>query len=164
MSLGQSAAARKVYLEGLRAKYEAGNKAALIWAVRFCHSEHIVAPDWVMLAFFKATNRWLTMEVKTLDEAFDLVYPKGKHFNAARKRRAYQLDVYYRVIELHRAGAPLDDDLYERVGREFYIGKTLTKEYYAGGKAVIDAMPRERGPISQLLKPSKKRSRCRSND
>jgi hypothetical protein len=57
-------------LDEFRQRFEQGESAALFAALRFCGNQELVMPEWLVTAFFKATNRWYSLECKTLDEAF----------------------------------------------------------------------------------------------
>jgi hypothetical protein len=125
-----------IALEEYRTGYEAGKKADLLRAIRFCLDQEIIPPDWIVRAFAAATNRWFSLRAKTLDDAFGIKYPKGAHLNASRKRRALTPAVLVAVGNARAEGRPVDDDLFEEIGKSLRppIGKTLVKEYYAATK------------------------------
>lgn len=127
-------------LEEYRTQFESGDKNALIRAIRSCGREQVVMPDWLVNAFFQATNRWYSLEVKTLDEAFGLEWPKGKRFDAARNKRKYSLAAHYRVKELHSMGKAIDEQLFIEVADELGIGKTKVSEYYYAWKNILENM------------------------
>jgi hypothetical protein len=122
------------HLDELRGRFDAGDKAALLSAIGFCFDQQIVAPDWIVAAFFRAMNRWYAMEVKELGEAFGLEWPKGKHPSAAKKMRRLSTAVYLKVHEAQHAGRALDDDLFAEIGEQLGLGKTLVKDYYKRGR------------------------------
>lgn len=73
------------YLERLKDRYEeSGSGYFLFHALMFCASRHVLIPDWADRALHKHFGRWTAHEVRTLDEAFNLRYRKGKHLRAAR--------------------------------------------------------------------------------
>lgn len=124
------------YLEDCREKHEAGDGYAALRAVCLCGKVRLVMPEWVVDAFHKATNMLRRLEVKTLDEAFGVTFPKGKHINALRKFERFGFAVHHRVQEEPRNGRPIDDGLFEKVGNELGLGKTQTSDYYAIRKIV----------------------------
>jgi hypothetical protein len=135
-------------LEEMRLYFEAGDKYALLRAIRFCLNQKIVAPAWIVTAFFRATNKWYQMDVKTLDAALGVEWPKGKSMAAAKKRRKLQNAVYCAVSETRQRDPdrPIDDLLFEDVGKQFSVGKTLAKDYYRSARefwerpTVLDAL------------------------
>ena len=110
--------------------FTAGDKQALLDAIGRCALQEITMPDWVVTGFLNAYRSFTHHRVKTLGDAFGVSQPKGKHLNAARKKREKAAVVWSRVNELSKRGAPIDDSLFEAVGRELSIGKTLVSEYY----------------------------------
>jgi hypothetical protein len=124
------------YLEGLHTNFNAGDKNALFQAIRECGRQNIPMPEWTVNAFFAATNRWYRMDVKTLDDAFGIEWPKGKRFDAAKRNQNLSYAVYRRCFELSNPELPpetrrrRDNQLFEDVGKEFGIGKTLASRYF----------------------------------
>lgn len=116
-------------MQEYRQHFEAGDKNALLQAIRFCFAQEIVAPEWVVNAFFRATNRWYSMDCKELGEAFDLAWPKGANLNALKKRRRLKFHVLNEVNAARNGGRPVDDELFEEIGKRHGLGKTLVKEY-----------------------------------
>jgi hypothetical protein len=131
--------------EDLRKRFENGDKNALIQAIRFFFNEKIVAPEWVVDAFFEAMNKWLSMEVKELGAAFGLTWPKGRSVAAAKKQRKVMFAVYLSIIKASENRA-IDDGLFEEIGKRFSLGKTLVKKYYALAKKTlpIESQKRQR--------------------
>jgi hypothetical protein len=123
-----------IHLNELEANFLDGDNNALILAIRHCGNEKLVMPEWVVDGFFKATNDFYKLKVKSLGEAFGMYWPKGKQFPAARKAREIGFSVYSRVRELSQS-MPIDEGLFEVVGEEFNIGKTKASEYYYSKKA-----------------------------
>lgn len=130
MRLELSPGFEDVVLNGFRQNFERGNKDALIQAIRFCFDQELVAPKWVVSAFFSATNRWYQLETKELGAALGLAWPKGKNLSAARKRRRLTCAVLIEIIKATESGHAIDDELFASVGKKFNIGKTLAKQYY----------------------------------
>jgi hypothetical protein len=127
-------------LEELRLRFEAGDGNALIRAIRLTFNQERPAPEWVVAAFFRATNRWYAMQVKSLDEALGVGWQKGKNLSAAKKRRALRFAVYNELRRTVHANPerPIDDELFEKIGGRLGIGKTLVKDYYRSARDLIE--------------------------
>ena len=128
----------QIYLEALRIEFTAGKKDSLFEAIRFCGNEQVIMPEWVVDAFFAATNDWYRLDAKTLDDAFGCPWPKGKHINAAKKRRDKAPLVYCMVKEAKDNGIPVDISLFEEIAAELGINKTDAIDYYTGYKKKIE--------------------------
>jgi len=126
-------------MEELHLRFEAGNKNALIQAIRRCGQQQMVMPEWVVDAFFRATNKWYQMDIKSLDKAIGVAWPKGKSIAAAKKRRRLQFAVLNAVSKAKSEGCAVDDQLFEQIGRRLGLGKTLVKEYYKSARALMGA-------------------------
>jgi len=130
-------------LENLRREFEAGDKFRLIAAIAFCARHQLVMPEWVASAFLPGANQWLRHEVKALGDALDVAWSKGMQQPAARQKKELMWSVFNKIEELrctpaNRYGNPLDDGLFEKVGVEFGIKKTVTKEYYSEAKRWLE--------------------------
>lgn len=120
-----------VHLDELKGFYDkTENGYFVLVALSFCIQNGILIPDWAGWAFHKHWYRWIRYEVRTLDEAFNCQWPKGKHLDAARRKRELSLFVHERIKELNRQGQPIDQDLFEQVGKEFEISRERVREYY----------------------------------
>jgi hypothetical protein len=73
-------------LEEERARYNAGDMAALFGALRVCANHDLVMPEWVSRAFIRGYDKVLTCRAGSWDEAFGAPYPKGFHLVGTRKR------------------------------------------------------------------------------
>jgi hypothetical protein len=127
-------------LEELRLLFEAGDGNALIRAIRFTFNQERPAPEWVAAAFFRATNRWYAMQVKSLDEALGVAWPKGKSIAAAKKRRALRFAVYNEIRQTlsMKPETTIDDELFEEIGGRLGIGKTLVKNFYRSARDLVE--------------------------
>jgi hypothetical protein len=137
-------------LRELRIAFEAGDRTALLKAIAHCGRQARVMPEWVVAGYCSAMNQWWSYRVATLDEAFGVSLPKGKHIAALRKRRRLEWRVYSRVMQLQAGGRSLNKALFAEVGAEYAIGKTLAEEYYAHAKESIASAP---AAVGQLLEP-----------
>ncbi len=120
----------ELYLDELHSSYQAGDSFQLLTAMRFCAGNNRRMPRWVVDAFQSATDKWYSMQSKTLDEALGVAWPTGKALQAARKRRREQITVYNKVIELVGAGWSIDDALFTEVGNKFRLSNTEVADYY----------------------------------
>lgn len=134
-----------------KARYEAGDKNALLGAIRICANHDLVMPEWLARAFIRSYDKVLTHRVKSWDEAFGSPLPKGKHLNAARKKRekspAVWLEVRRMVTEEGRA---IDDLLFEDVGKKLGLGKTQASEFYYAHDALWGNLS---APAQVILEP-----------
>src|SRR5690606_15978690 len=121
-------------LEDERKKFEQGDKMALLAAIRTCANHDLPLPRWVSRAFVVAYDRVLHCKVGSWDDAFGRPYPKGSHLSALRKRRLYTMPVRMAVTRASESGRPIDETLFEEIGQQFGLGKTLTMELYYGRK------------------------------
>ena len=88
-------------------------------------------PEWLVDAFYKATNPWYSMDVKTLDEAFGVEWPKRKHF--ADVKRDYQLRfaVFNRVMDARIYDRkPISDATFAEIAPEFHVSGSVVSRYY----------------------------------
>ncbi len=134
MPLGIPDVLMKLYLDELEKEFLAGDKAIIFHAIRFCGNEQIIMPKWVVSAFHSATNDWYSLKAKTLDEAFNCSWPKGKHINAARKKRENAPAVYCEVMDAKRRGIPIDINLFDEIALKLKINKTDAIIYYSEWK------------------------------
>jgi hypothetical protein len=118
-------------LEYRHTEFKGGNHWALLSAIRYCGNEQIVMPEWVVQAFFEATNKLYLLEVKTLDEAFGIEWPyKGKNIDKLRENRRLAATILYRVGEYAGAGWAIDEGTFEMVAGELDCKKTKVGELY----------------------------------
>ena len=102
----------------LRSAYEAGNKNALWKMIVVC-------------ALSKSTDGYVASgELNSWNELFGKPRLKSRNVILARNRR---LEVWERITDLHGRGAPINDDLFDRVGKDLGIGarETVRKLYKA---------------------------------
>lgn len=130
-------------LKRFRVAFEGGDNVALMLAIRTCAIHDLVMPEWVATAYCERVNTILSYRAASWDEVLGRPLPKGSQVNALRKRRELKLAVYFEVRKritptANSKGAPLDEALFEAVGKEFGLGKTLTGEYYYAAKSLIE--------------------------
>lgn len=120
-------------IEALKQDIDAGDGFVVLHCIRLCVTHGLVAPEWLAYAFNRRYYQVSSCRVGTWDEAFGKPYP-GKHLAKLRQRRELKFDVYLRVSESTQA---IDEALFERVGHEFGIGKTLCSELYYEAKKLL---------------------------
>ena len=130
----------------LRAAYRAGEKAAplvMVWR----HGgdpmdDHQKIPIWAVSAISDACIKAFRGEIKSWDEVFGKPIPSGKHQRGVNTE-AQKFDVYIRVMQLKKAGHKINNDLFERVGKELRIGTvgraTTVKKLYSEVKRLLAA-------------------------
>ena len=74
-------------LEQLRARYEQGEKFALMSAIRECANHDLIMPRWVGAGYIKSFDTILNYRSEDWNEVFGRPIPKGKHLAALRKKR-----------------------------------------------------------------------------
>ena len=133
----------EAHLAELHARFRSRDANALFKAIGFCGNQQIAMPEWVVAAYFAAMNRWWSYECATLDAAFGIQWPKGKHLAAARKRRKLEFAVLQGVKDRIREGASITPALFAAVGKThgIGIGKTLAEKYYRHALKMTESMP-----------------------
>jgi len=126
----------EIHLKELRLGYENGDNAKLFSAIGYCGRNKIIMPEWLVQSFHDSWYEWIGYKVKTLDEAFGLEWPKRKSLAAARKKRNKRFEVYNRIKAFHEEGETIDGELFEKVGHDLCLGKTLAAEYYYSVKNI----------------------------
>jgi hypothetical protein len=117
-------------VEQCRERFEAGDPAALLDAVDLCARAAMPMPLWLAEAFCERFNRWERFEAETLDAAFDVERPTGKHLGKRKDRERLRHAVVFEVERRHRDGAKINDMLFEDIGQEFKIGRSKANKIY----------------------------------
>jgi hypothetical protein len=119
-------------LDVFRQCFAAGHKPALMRAINDCAEHGVPLPEWASEAYQKAFNTVQGARVKSWDDVFGRPHPKGAHLAAIRKRQRLWYMVRGAVLEIRREHPEtvIDEALFERVGKQFNIGKTLAAEIY----------------------------------
>ncbi len=125
-------------LDEERARFDAGDKVALLGAIRICANHDLVMPEWVSRGFIRSYDKVVRCSTASWDDAFGLPFPKGAHLSAIRTQRLYPLLVRLEITRAHDGGRgrAIDESLSEDVGRPLGLGKTLVSEYYYGKRRV----------------------------
>ena len=130
-----------------RKEYEAGNQTALLPMILICVQDQKPLPDWAGTAF-EELYHWVIMGgARSWDDAFGSPHPKGRHVNAVRLEKL-KYKVHRRVRDIHdKERVPIDNELFERVGRELGIGgKTAVSELYGKVERMLKGL-REEGHV-----------------
>jgi hypothetical protein len=114
----------------LQVVYEAGDDFALFETISLCAMTDLPLPLWASYAFLRGYRALVQYKVGTWEEAFGPAPAKGKHLHDARQRWELRPRVWESVRRRKTEGQAIDDLLFEDVGSEFGIGKTLTKRLY----------------------------------
>jgi hypothetical protein len=120
--------------------YEGGEKEMLLHALRLsCELKQLAFPNFVAQRVRESLLDWSELEVRTLDEAFNVEKPKNFHLKASRVKESLSPKIYMRVKELHKNGESIDVGMFERVGEEVGLRGTATNDYYYEYKRLIEA-------------------------
>lgn len=124
-------------LERLRdrvtARDEAGNYTdgdAVLEAVMTAAMLGLPMPRWLAGRVAHAISAYQNYDVKTLDEAFGVMRPKGKRLDAEQSERQNAIYVIAEVLRLHASGQPIDAGLFELAGASCGVGKTTAESWF----------------------------------
>lgn len=122
-------------------KYFEQDRYWLMTTIRTCANHDLPLPEWAAIAYIKAYDTVNNARAKSWSVVFGDPYPKGQHLSAIRKRRMFKLAVWYEVQNtlVENPEKPIDEYLFESVGKKFSIGKTLASEYYYAVKKSKDS-------------------------
>jgi hypothetical protein len=107
-----------------------GDRFYVLAAITICFRQQTAVPAWAQEAFMRAFDTVNEAHAASWDEVFGKPHPKGVHIQRHRHWLEYSHQVHARVVELHAAGEPIDEQLFEIVGKEFHVGKTKASQYY----------------------------------
>src|SRR5438876_12302903 len=94
-------------------EYEAGDKAALMRMIVVCAISGWIIPKWAADEIHGAAGFALWGEIKSWDEIF------GKPIRRKRALKWKHVDrVYFEICEAHLKREPIDDELFERIGKK----------------------------------------------
>jgi hypothetical protein len=123
------------YSEENRKSYEAGDKTALLRALVHCALFRRAMPEWASQAFVLIYRAALAGEIRSWDDVFGRPWRQEKSRAQQRgvRTQSWKWEVWKLVQELHEGEGkpPIDDVLFERVGRRLGIGgKSTIKALY----------------------------------
>jgi len=99
-------------------RFDRGDKIAVLDALLIIAATF---PVWLRTAVISALMAYRQCAVRTLDEAFEVERPKGQHHKSARDREVLRPQIIFDVYCRHAKGAPLDQAMFEEVGRNLGI-------------------------------------------
>ena len=117
-------------LERWRLEYEQGYKRALLYSLNFCLMNNVPVPPWIKQGLSKAMDAVHSYEIKSWEDVFGELLPKGKWRATEQRNAKMGWDLFQRVCDLHKAGASIDAGLFEKVGEEFGVSKTVASDLY----------------------------------
>ncbi|MFP3984116.1 MAG: hypothetical protein ACLFV2_10555 [Desulfurivibrionaceae bacterium] len=121
-------------LEELRSLYlETKDGSIILEALYHCCLESLPLPEWCEVGYLAAYRKIRQYSAGSWDEVFGRPHPKGTHLNAKNEKWGNRHKAYLRICEIlhHEPGTPIDQNLFERVGRELGVGgKTKVEEWY----------------------------------
>jgi hypothetical protein len=124
-----------------RSAYEAGEKIAL-WKTIVMSAIHKSAiPDWAASIIDGADGYVISGELNSWNELFGK--PRLQSRSVLRARHLSHA-VYYRIKDLQLRGTPINNDLFDRVGKELGIGARETvRKLYKAAKEEFDQARRK---------------------
>jgi hypothetical protein len=124
--------------EHVRSLHLSGQPQALTDMIYWCLKLGWAIPKWAADAFIVAAEKVRRAEVDSWDDAFGRPYP-GEHVGKVR-RYLKSTKIYLRVNELHGPNSPIDNGMFERVGKEFSLAKTQCADLYYAFKKREDVL------------------------
>lgn len=111
-------------------EYFAGDTKALMKCIDFCCTDMLVIPDWAAKAFHQGYTKVRNYEAGSWDTVFGKPHKKGTHLKEKRCDEDKQL-IHKCVRELLNQGHPIDEGLFETVGKRFGSkGREIRDIYY----------------------------------
>jgi hypothetical protein len=113
--------------------YRDGHREALFDIAGWALTKVDAVPKDIRDDFSKSWGRYKDHEVRTLDDAFGIHREKGARLKDRRNWSLYSAAVYIEVTKRHKAGAKIDDGLFEQVAEDLGIdgiGKTTANGMY----------------------------------
>src|SRR4029450_8817315 len=117
----------------LESMFNAGDKQALLWAIKFSARERKPAPEWAAEALADVLYEAATGKFESWDEAFGRIFARKKRATMYRKARQ-MIAAHDRVVELNRENGkenPMGRELYEKVAKELGSNRNYVAKYYA---------------------------------
>ncbi len=132
-------------LDDLEERFVKGEKFALMEALYICSSSDLPIPDWAAKAYTKCFNQVRWAYVGSWDEAFGRPFEKGTHVAKIRRHDRLKVEVYIKLRRYlkNNPDVPIDEHLFELIGKEVGISRSLAnKLYYEGKDFLDDTLPR----------------------
>lgn len=135
--------------------YLEGDKRAVLHGLNLSLHNSLPIPEWIKNAYVSAYNGINHYKEKNWDAVFGKPYPKNTVIKAKKKMRDLCWKVHDRVSEIknNNPDTPIDEYLFEQIGEEFDIKKTLASEYYYHIEKYLDTLI----PKRALLKKTRRK-------
>jgi len=117
-------------LDELEARHGKGDRMALMIAIRICANHDLVLPQWAALAYIRAFDAVYNYRTASWDEVLGRQLAKGGKLKAQRQRLELRFHVHSEVCAAHRLGQPIDEGLFDTVGRKFEINGSTARDYF----------------------------------
>jgi hypothetical protein len=117
-------------LEILKQKFDDGNKAALLIAIKHCLLMNRLPPEWLRWAFVQALDAATAFDIKSWDDVFGRPHPKGTHLGKEKKYLALRLPIYERVRDAKALGKSINKELFEVIGKELGAAGSIVSDIY----------------------------------
>src|SRR5262245_9897427 len=112
-----------------RRAYEAGDRAALMLMLRHCLMMHLPLPQWVQQALLEVIDQVGSGALASWDEGLGKPRPKGLHsFSTLLDSQRWK--IWAAGQEMIAQGAPIDEELFQRLGKQFNASATAVRERY----------------------------------
>jgi hypothetical protein len=129
--------ANRALLDLCRRQYEQGDHRKLLEALFVWLSTYRGPPAWIADAFCEKLLGWFEYRAPTLDAAFGVKRPHGKHLHALRERQALRGEILLRIENLRRQNVNVDVRLFELVGAEIGRSASFVSTVYYEDASVL---------------------------
>jgi hypothetical protein len=129
--------ANRALLDLCRRQYEQGDHKKLLEALFVWLSAYQGPPAWIADAFCEKLLGWFEYRAPTLDAAFGVKRPRGKHLHALRERQDLRGEILMRIEDLRRQKVPVDVRLFELVGAEIGKSGSFVSDVYYEDASVL---------------------------
>lgn len=109
-----------------------GNGTAVLAGIGLALQNGVMPPPWLVKAFLRCWDRFESLEVRSLDEAFEHAPPTKRKADAIKRRRALIPEVHRLLAEAiyKNPNEPIVVDLFDKVAEKIGISRTLCEELY----------------------------------
>ncbi len=123
-------------LDRLQRQFESGDKGALLEGIFECAMRDLRLPEWVQRAYIDRYREIVHFKAASWDDVFGKPHRKGLRLADARRRRKLWAPIWLRIRHIRdtELDTAIDEELFERVGEEFGIRKTLASELWYEAK------------------------------
>jgi hypothetical protein len=121
-----------------RERFEAGDKGALLEVISICAESKWRIPPWASLAFSEICQRAWSGEVKSWDDVFGVPWGDDKRQQRAIRTESKAPHVWVRIKKLRGEGASITNELFDRVGAEFGLSRSVVSRLYYELEEVVN--------------------------